>query len=102
MNEVDRQYQQVVDDLANEYRLRSIEELSLQPDFGSIAREIDGHDFSVAFWHYRLRDDINHIVFITERKLLVPIFSRKFINGVVFGPTINVRLMTNEEIVKYD
>ena len=96
------QYQRVVDDLAREFVRRSPEELSEHPDYGSIARHIDGNDISVAFWHYRLRGNADHIVFITERRLLIPGFCRKFISGVVFGPTTKPRLMTDEEAGDYD
>jgi hypothetical protein len=59
-------------------------------------------DLAVAFWHYRLRDQVDHIVFISGRRLLLPFFYRKFISGVVFSPTINPRLMTDEEVGDYD
>src|SRR5262245_36807788 len=102
MIEIDRQFQQVVDDLANEFLLHSEEELAAQPDYGFISRKLDGRDLSVAFWHYTLRDYTEHIVFITQRRLLLPFFYRKFISGVVFGPTVKPRLMTDEETGDYD
>ena len=102
VNKIDEQYQQVVNDLADEFLRRSPEELAEQPDYGSIARQMEGDDVSVALWHYQLKDDIDHIVFITGRRLLIPFFYRKFISGVVFGPTTNPRLMTEEEVGDYD
>ena len=102
MNQIDERFQQVVDHLASEFLLRSQEELIAQPDYGSIRRQMDGHDVSVAFWHYRLKEDVNHIVFITDRRLLIPLFSRRFISGVVFGPATNPRLMTEDETGVYD
>ena len=102
MKEIDRQYQQVVDDLANEFLMLPKEELAAQPDYGSISRKLDGRDLAIAFWHYRFRGDVDHIVFITDRRLLLPFFFRKFISGVVFGLTTNPRLMTDEETGDYD
>ena len=102
MNKIDVQYQQVVNDLAEELLLRSPEELAEQPDYGSVTRQIDGNDLSVAVWHYQRKENADHIVFITERRLLIPGLYRKFISGVVFGPTTNPRLMTDEEVGDYD
>jgi hypothetical protein len=102
VKKIDAHYQRVVDDLADEFLRRSPEELSEQPDYGSIPRQIDGDDVSVAFWHYRLKENVDHIVFITERRLLIPSFYRKFISGVVFGPTTNQRLMTEKEVGNYE
>jgi hypothetical protein len=98
----DWQYQRVVDDLAEEFLLRPIEELAEASDYGSITREMEGSDISVAFWHHRLPENVDHIVFIADRRLLIPFFRRKFISGVVFGPTISPRLMTKEEAGHYD
>jgi hypothetical protein len=102
VSKIDAQYQQVVNGLADEFLRRSSEELAEQPDYGSMARRMDGNDVLVAYWHYRLKDNVNHIVFIIERRLLIPFTYRKFISGVVFGPTVNPRLLTAEEIGDYD
>jgi len=102
VNKIDAQYQQVVNDLAEEFLRRSPEELAEQPDYGSITRQIDGSDLSVAFWHYQRKGNVDHIVFITERRLRIAFFNRKFISGVVFGPTTSPRLMNGEEVGDYD
>ena len=102
MSDIDEKYQQVVDGLAIEFLRRSREELIEQPDYGSIVRKLNGNEVSVAFSHYRLKENVDHIVFIIGRPLLIPIFYRKFINGVVFGSTGVPRLMTDEEAAAYD
>ena len=102
MTGLDGQYQKVLDDLAEEFLQRSLEELADQPNYGSITRQMDGHDLSVAYWHYEIDDDIDHIVFVLSRRLLVPFFHRKFISGLVFGLTTEPRLMTDEEAGAYD
>jgi hypothetical protein len=102
VNKIDARYQQVVNDLADEFVRRSPEELAEQSDYGSITRQMDGDDVSIAFWHYRLKENTDHLVFITERRLLIPFFYKKFIRGVAFGPTTNPRVMTEEEVGDYD
>jgi hypothetical protein len=102
VNEMDAQCQRVVDDLASEFLRRSPEELAKQPDYGSITRQMDGNNVEVAFWHYQLKDYTEHIVFIIDRRLLIPFLYRRFISGVVFGPTTSPRLMTDDEAEAYD
>ena len=102
VNDIDARHQQVVNDLADEFLRLSPEELAEQPDYGSIMRQMDGKNIEVAFWHYKLKDYTDHIVFIISRRLLIPCFCRKFVSGVVFGPTTIPRLMTDDEAGAYD
>jgi hypothetical protein len=102
MSDIDTRYQKVVNELADEFLRLSPEELAKQPDYGSIMRQMNEKNIEVAFWHYQLKDYTDHIVFIIGRRLLIPCFSRKFISGVVFGPTTVPRFMTDDEAGAYD
>jgi hypothetical protein len=97
--DLDRRYQDCVDELARKTLELSRDELLDYEDYGSV----DHGGIGVGFWHYTLANGDNHIVFVTNRKLVrfLPVY-HKYIAGVVFGPEKEPRLMTDEESGEYD
>ena len=101
MNEIDQQYQQVVDKLAKELLQLSPREMLEQPDYGSLTRQADKKELKIGFWHYAFNDEKHHIVFKTDRRCFL-FFCKSYISGVVFGSHTSPRLMTPKEIGDYD
>ena len=101
MSAKDREYQHVVDRLAEELLRLTPRELLAQPDYGSVKREARGSETSVAFWHHAFSPEKHHIVFKASRSLFL-FFGRSYISGVVFSSNTSPRLMTPSEAGDYD
>lgn len=100
MSDKDERYQRAVDELAGDLLRLPVDELLQQRDFGDYTRAVDGEDIAVAFWHHDF-DGVHHIVLKTERRVFLFLW-RSYVNGVVFGPDSQPRLMTPEEAGAYD
>jgi hypothetical protein len=101
MSEIDREYQQIVDRLAEELLLLSPRELLALPDYGSVTRQVGRTEKSVGFWHYAFDDEKHHIVFKVQRRCFLFLYA-SYVSGVMFGLDSSPRLMTPKERDDYD
>ena len=99
MSDIDRQYQEIVDELAAGLLALSPDELLERPEYGIVKREVNGEEVPVGFWHYAF-DFGHHIHFKTSRRWWWFV-SKSYVNGIVFGPDSPPRLMTPLEAAEY-
>lgn len=97
---IDISYQESVDIEAEKLLGLTMEELLKIEDYGSVETIIDGEKKSIAFWHWRLNDNLHHIVFINQRRCYL-IFYKKYISGVKIDNG-KIQKLTDEEMGTYD
>lgn len=100
LNPIDFSYQASVDQEAEKLLKMTIEEVLRIEDYGSIQTTINGKLDSIGYWHWRLNDNLHHIVFIKERRCYL-IFHKKYISGVKVDHG-KIQKLTDKEIETYD
>jgi hypothetical protein len=100
MKQIDITYQTAVDREADKTFKLTIDELLKIDDYGTIQTSIDGKEITIGFWHYKLNDNLHHIVFKTSRRCYL-ILHKAYINGVKLENGKILKL-TDKEIGDHD
>jgi hypothetical protein len=99
MKQIDKLYQESVDQETEKVLKLKIEEIFKIEDYGIIETTINGKKSSIGFWHWKLNDNLHHIVFINERRCYL-IFHKKYVSGVKLDHD-KIQKLTDEEIGVY-
>ena len=100
MKPIDISYQSVVDLEADKILKLSVEEFLKIDDYGTIETKVNEKKTSIRFWHYKLSENLRHIVFKASRRCYF-ILHKVYLSGVKFENGKILR-MDDKEIGKYD
>jgi len=100
MNKTDILYQSIVDDEAEKFLFKSIDEFSHFSEYGTIQKTVDQKKVIVGFWHHKFGDNLHHIVFQAERKVFL-FLHRKYSSGVKLENG-KISKLNSTEIGNYD
>jgi len=101
MQQIDKDYQKIVDAEALKYLKIQASAIVSMPAFGRFSAVLNGKNLGEGnWWHYDFGDGIHHLVFLKERPFLL-CFRKKYLSGV---RVINgkVELLTEKEVAQYD
>lgn len=93
-------YQAVVDREADKILGASLNDFLAISDYGTIETEINENKITVAYWHHKLSNDIHHIVFQADRKVLL-FLHKKYLSGVKLDNG-KISKLTDTELGDYD
>jgi hypothetical protein len=100
MKSIDISYQESVNRETEKLFGLTVEELLKIEDYGSVKTTIDGKKKSIDFWHWKLSDNLHHMVFIAQRRAFL-FFRKKYINGIKIDHG-KIQKLSDEEIGSYD
>lgn len=100
MKPIDKLYQAAVDKEAEKILKLSIEDFFKVEDYGTIETSIKDEIIEIGFWHWKLNDNLHHVVFMTNRRVFLFLYS-KYLSGVKLDNGV-ISKMTDKEVGDYD
>jgi len=100
MKLTDHSYQAAVDKEAEKMLGLSVGDFLAVGDYGTVETLINGRKKTIAYWHHKLNDNIHHIVFQADRKVLLFLY-KKYLSGIKLDNG-KISKLTNTELENYD
>lgn len=71
-------HQQAVDKLANSALKLTVEEFLSIGDYGNENVIVDGQQISVGWWHWKFDEELHHLVYIADQKVVLGLIQKAY------------------------
>ena len=90
--------QAAVDKASQEFSNKGAKYLLALPDYGSSSVELEGNEYSFAWWRWKQEDELVHFVFQIDQKIIASLYY-KFLSGFKLTKHGEIQQLESVELV---